>query len=767
MPITLKHINISDSDTIKLDKVNFNFDQLVANGGGPQGPQGQVGESGPQGTTGQQGVQGLIGTIGDQGPEGPISENYWYRILPGTIDADTILPKHTPSDQFAPVVNIGYIETNPQYGTKVPLIGGKTQYQWLIHRQPYSLSNLRFLNVDIPLNGFDFKLEKILGKDQLTLGFIDYNNSISTYKAASTVFKGSNISLDSLVVNDFAATFKTNAEFNSPVVIKEQLIIENADADTDKIVFSNDLTGLVKFKSIQELKGIVPFGTIVSISPYIFLDNDNFVNNEQIEPNDSVVNISIGKGIGAYKGWYLCHGKEWTNGTNEYQVPMLGKFNYTIEDDPFTTDPSSQGGVITSNSKTHITGGSDIDMNATSVSALVYNITSTVDTSIVNIDPGTGTTFKIKQLPQIIYLGENDLYWFDAGTGQAPSIPLTWVLDDENETASKLNPDPYTLGTINNQSEGASYLTTFNVEAPVGYYWSTTPSPGDINGLPGWATIASITLGSGVFPTTISITISVSSHPGVLSTQSLGIDTSSFISIASASMTLNRTGNPSNTSVTPSTSIPITYNFATGYTFNLVCTANSGYYFAPNPVATITSLSGGGTYTINSATYSNPLTIGHSTLTINVTITGVSVGTTSLLYGLTLPIFSIAPRITFNPSGYIIDGSSSLSVSRTITVENNTGGDVFIWAGINQFFTGTGISAAISGGYQSIVSPIFNLSVSASTVNQQYYSASSRLLGNGQSVVANLYRGATTDTHHTVQLWWSSTLGGIKQQINP
>ena len=54
MPISLKHINYtSDSDTIKLDKVNYNFDQLVANGGGPRGPQGAVGQTGPQGNTGQ------------------------------------------------------------------------------------------------------------------------------------------------------------------------------------------------------------------------------------------------------------------------------------------------------------------------------------------------------------------------------------------------------------------------------------------------------------------------------------------------------------------------------------------------------------------------------------------------------------------------------------------------------------------------------------------------------------------------------------------
>lgn len=766
MPINLKHINISDSDAIKLEKLNFNFDQLVANGGGPTGPQGPIGQTGPQGTTGVQGSQGYIGTIGNQGPEGAISENHWKKIGPGTIDADTIIPIHNSSDQFSPIINIGYIENDPQYGIKLPLIDGKTPYQWLIHRKQYSISNLRLLNADIPGNAIDFKLEKNGESDQFTVGFINLEDSTSIYNTSSIHFKSSDTSLDSLTIGDDSATFMSIAEFNSPVIIKEKLIIENANADTDKIAVSDNSNGLVKFKSIHELEGTVPFGTIVSISPSIFLDNNNFVNSEQVSPgNTSPVHISIGKGIGDYEGWYLCHGKDWTDGTTDYQVPMLGNFNYTITDNPFSTDPSSQGSVSTSNTATHIVGGSNVDMTAASVSSLIYDITSTIETSVVNIDTGSGTSFKIKQLPQIIYLGRDDLYWFDLGTGQAPAVPLTWLLDDENTTASKLNPDPYTLGVVDNQPDGASYSTTFDVESPSGYYWSTAPTIGDITGLPAWATIDDVTLGAGTYPTTITVEINVSSHPSSTSTETLSIDTTGFISPSVADINLLRASNPPNTSVTPGNNVVISYNFATGYTFDLVCTANSGYYFAPNPPVTINSLSGGGLYTINSVTYSNPLTIGHGTITVNITISGVSVGTTDLLYELTAPIFASAPKITYNPSGYTIDGSVSTSVSKTISIENNTGGNVYIWAGINQFYTGIGTSASISGGYESL--GVFNLPVFASTTSAYYYSTSSRLLGNGQSVVGNLYRAATTDSNHTVQLWWSSTPGGTKYIITP
>lgn len=787
MPITLKHINISDSDSIKLDKINYNFDQLVANGGGPAGPQGSIGQNGPQGTTGQMGFQGVIGDEGVQGAEGPISENYWNKILPGIIDADTLIPNHTLGDQFAPVINIGYIENDPQYGTKLPLVGGKTPYQWNIHRRQYSFSNLRFENDDILGNGFDFKLEKLPGKDQMTFGFINYPDSLSDYLAASTHFQGSSTSTPSLIISDADARFRTNTVFNSPVIIKERLIIENANADTDKIAISEDSTGLVKFKTVQELGGTVPFGTIVSILPSVFLDDNNFINNEVYYPgNFSPVSLQIGKGVNTYEGWYLCHGKDWTDGTDVYAVPMLGNFNYSIEDNPFSTDPSSQGSWTTSNYRTHITGGSDIDMTATAVSTLVYNVTSTVSTSTVNVDPGTGTTFKIKQLPQIIYLGRNDLYWSDPGTGQAPSVPLTILLDDANGTGSKLNPDPYTLATITNQSAGASYSFVTTVEAPVGYYWSTTPSTGDITGVPGYMTIQSVTLGSGTYPTTIQIGISITSHPAASpppSPVTLGIDTNQlgnvFISPSVATIQLEMTGSPGNTTVTsPAFVQNISYNFGTGYTYNIVVNANSGYYFAPNPPSSITSLVGSATYTINSVTYSNPLTIGHGTLTINVTITGVSFGTANLTYGLTVPVFSSAPRITNNPGfPYVIvgtgmspssyeTGNNGLNTSIAVTVQNDTGATVYIWAGINNYSTGPGpVNVTVPGGYQKFTSPTFNLSFTG-VINATTYSGTYYTLPTGQSITATLYRAATTDAYHYLRLYWSSTIGGAKQQIN-
>jgi hypothetical protein len=62
MPITIKELFQSDPISEALEKINFNFDQLILAGGGPPGPQG------PPGT---QGSAGPIGLRGDQWFTGP------------------------------------------------------------------------------------------------------------------------------------------------------------------------------------------------------------------------------------------------------------------------------------------------------------------------------------------------------------------------------------------------------------------------------------------------------------------------------------------------------------------------------------------------------------------------------------------------------------------------------------------------------------------------------------------------------------------------
>jgi hypothetical protein len=405
-------------------------------------------------------------------------------------------------------------------------------------------------------------------------------------------------------------------------------------------------------------------------------------------------------------------------------------------------------------------------MNVNIASGLSYNVTSTVSTSTVQVGPNNGTTYKLKQLPQIIYLGRNDLYWQNGGLNQNPPIPLTILLDDANPSAPKLLIDPLQLAYIDTQPAGATYsIPSISVSAPSGYYWNALPI---ITGLPSYLGVAGITLGSGTYPTTININFNVIAplgHPSTATTLTLGIDTTGLFSAAAAQMQLTMTGAPGNTTVSSPPFIQnITYNFATGYTYNIVCNAISGYRFIGNPPPSIASLSGGGTYTINSTVYTNLLAGGgHGTITMNVTITGVPVGTTNLIYGLTVPVVSASPRITYWPTGYIIQPiNGSAYHSKPVHITNNTGSSVWIWFGINQYMTTGSGQAYIQGGY-AVYFPSISLTANTGTSNQtnnlsngQYFSGSYELT-NGSTFMGDLYRAYTLDSAHDVQMWWSAS----------
>ena len=62
MAITIQELLASDTISQVVDKINFNFDQLLLNGGGPVGPNGPAGPSGPIGGRGERGTEWYEGT---------------------------------------------------------------------------------------------------------------------------------------------------------------------------------------------------------------------------------------------------------------------------------------------------------------------------------------------------------------------------------------------------------------------------------------------------------------------------------------------------------------------------------------------------------------------------------------------------------------------------------------------------------------------------------------------------------------------------------
>ena len=91
MPINIREILYpGDSDQIKWDKINYNFDQIVTNGGktGPAGTKGDVGPAGITGNTGDKGDKGEVGAKGEIGN----TTNFWDQLPHGNSDTFVLKP---------------------------------------------------------------------------------------------------------------------------------------------------------------------------------------------------------------------------------------------------------------------------------------------------------------------------------------------------------------------------------------------------------------------------------------------------------------------------------------------------------------------------------------------------------------------------------------------------------------------------------------------------------------------------------------------------
>ena len=111
MAINIQEIlHPSDSDSIKFEKINYNFDQILANGGGPIGPKGQKGDQGQVGSTGQKGQKGDIGPIGLKGVSGA-TDSPWYKVNVDSnndgINEVSILKPKIGNDLNMPIIWLG------------------------------------------------------------------------------------------------------------------------------------------------------------------------------------------------------------------------------------------------------------------------------------------------------------------------------------------------------------------------------------------------------------------------------------------------------------------------------------------------------------------------------------------------------------------------------------------------------------------------------------------------------------------------------------
>lgn len=285
MAINIKEIFNTDSDVQKVEKLNYNFDQILANGGGPVGA---TGSTGPQGAVGATGAQGAVGPTGLQGPAG-ISTDYFWKDA-GSPQRDTLFP--VPGQgKGANTMVLGDDTVGTQNQT-----------------YPYTDSAL-YLKGNITTGMKPLRFGDAFG------GYIDidYNETPSArtidFIPASQpgllntnyVFNGQTLKLvdgtDKVVLNS------TLTEFNVDTVFTGNLKISQPTGNG--YILKSDAVGNASWQPLVT----TPIGTMVMVPGFVLQNAVDWT-------PGNLASSYAGRGknggqYGDWRGWYFCFGKTW------------------------------------------------------------------------------------------------------------------------------------------------------------------------------------------------------------------------------------------------------------------------------------------------------------------------------------------------------------------------------------------------------------------------------------------------------------------------
>ena len=441
MSLDIKEIFRSDLDqsnlnewwsSKKLEKLNWNFTEILNSGGGPLGPQGFEGNIGQAGITGNQGPTGKIGRQGFQGSQGSTGFMSWLensdtsknnstiKSLQVKVDPSTVVvgidrtdanynEVFTPTDENSPTFRAHTRGGTSQYNmsfTTTDIDGAETdlsvrkQYYWNLIYDTGDVANQlysSFLNISNSITRFRLsavagsKFEFLTPKRTYTGGVWSGTTPTSLLSMSATEFSpGPGITA-------FKSTFIgiENAFLNAIKIDGNSLGIPNtnyiAHMHPDTVsTFGTGSAGTITWGSPGSVIGAFPIGTVIAI--------DNDFNDTYFDLNISGTNsaaayvgvtgvgtppftptfkFKYGTGKGKFKGWYLCNGRTWSKGAIAYKVPNLCGFNIQI-DYPYQAafgDPIGSAVInISPTSFKTILGSSNIDISANFASG-AYSIT--------------------------------------------------------------------------------------------------------------------------------------------------------------------------------------------------------------------------------------------------------------------------------------------------------------------------------------------------------------------------------------------------------
>jgi hypothetical protein len=549
MSLNLKPVLNAQTDNEKLDVVNYNFDQIVNNGGGPRGYQGATGSQGLAGLTGAQGSQGTTGPTGVQGFQGAASIDLWNTNT--SPASNTLVPKHGVQTN-PPTVMYGVDKLDPLYTSVFD------EAAVLLNRKSTAYGyNLELTDDGVTAadgNKIIYSLANVSGVSNFQMGFYNTTSGNPTqWKLYSDHFDFSDGTNHFAAIGSGGFYVSVPSQFRNTSTFEGLVKINSGNPGDGKVLTSTDTQGTVAWKNVSEIGGVVPVGTIVPILTSVFDDTDNFYKDAITSTLTSGQKLKIrhGAGYGAYAGWYLCNGQTWLSGTgNSRVVPNLCSFDYEIDDNTADTAAGGQFGTQGQTPNLAIVGGANVLMNADyATGTSSYSITDTITSGNVTIHTGESGSpvYDLNKLVYIVYIGEEDWYWQDGGTAGGATVTHYYLLYKYISTSNNTATVNYT------SSPSSTYTTTDTTGTTVSISITLTPNSGysftSGSNISLWAPTggsifgvspdASVTQSSSVLNPngTITLTLSDSSYPA-----STDPTTSNLIIIGNAAAASSATG---------------------------------------------------------------------------------------------------------------------------------------------------------------------------------------------------------------------------------
>jgi hypothetical protein len=428
MSIIIKELFESDLDqhttywwsSKKIEKLNFNFDQIVTSGGGPSGPTGFPGDQGPDGIKGPIGIQGSIGHQGHIGPKGSDGINTWNinkhdSSIPSYNKVITLKPNQF-NKLHPTTINIGVKNDTTGELSYNSII---TKHLARIHTKDATVKNIVFSTdengVEVYLNMYGLQ-----GIPTLEKSFNQIDNNVFRFKAKSHILKQSilNDSINYCDINDIKIKVSsTNSYFgttggNQNTELRVSTKFNTSAPQNNWIAQSESADGKIKWVDPMSVIPSFPVGSIVGIRLEDFLNDDNFWNNET---NDSQTDYlrnrdGSGKANSFYEGWYICNGETWKKGAISFELPNLNSYSYIINSNPETLQDFKQNLV----DDLSILMSSDISFNL-NYSSNTYSASNTIsswkDELISFKSSPSSAELKNSKIIYLCYLKEKDLYW--------------------------------------------------------------------------------------------------------------------------------------------------------------------------------------------------------------------------------------------------------------------------------------------------------------------------------------------------------------------